>query len=225
MHFFCTAATFYFPTEGLFSRALGCGTRRGQGACTLHASLTSGRAPWPALWAFKVATSWLFSLDRFPSSQSQASPWKTNTVQLVFLFFTVLSLCCCSLKHHSSPQRLGNHDTAAAALQAFPFVAATNCASACVCVCVRVRVRVRACACFCVSSTQSEPETLSRREAQFQLFSVIFLYAALTAVAVYLYQTVRFGRCGSHGTTAAVYPKVFFLWQLRTVIVYAWVRG
>ena len=173
VHFFCTAATFYFPTEGLFSRALGCGTRRGQGACTLHASLTSGRAPWPALWAFKVATSWLFSRDRFPSSQSQASPWKPHTVQIVFLFFTVLSLCCCSLKHHSSPQRLGNHDTAAAALQAFPFVAATNCASACVCVCVRVRVRVRACACacacvcvlLCVIHTIGTRNTLKKRGA------------------------------------------------------------
>ena len=73
-NFFCTSATFSFPAA-VVSRALDCGVHRGA-ACILHASLGPGRAPWRALWAFKVVASWLFSRDCFPPSRSQAGRWK-----------------------------------------------------------------------------------------------------------------------------------------------------
>ena len=56
-----------------------------------------------------------------------------------FRFFSVcfvVSLCWC--KHHSSPQTLSRHGATSAAPQDFPFVTATNGASACLLLCVSV---------------------------------------------------------------------------------------
>ena len=134
----CTKCTFCEYRQPLlfrprvFSRALGCGH---EGGPRVHygASVAPRRVPWRALWAFKVAASWLFLRDRFPPSQTQAGPWKPPNLSH-FHFFTSLLLF---LKHRSSYQRLGSYRTTAA-LQVFPFVTATNGASACVCVSVRV---------------------------------------------------------------------------------------
>ena len=87
----CTTSAFFAHRQPLlfrplvFSRAPGCGARRGA-ARTLGASLGPVRAPWRPLWEFKVAASWLFSRDRFPPSQSQAGRWKprkTNDQQVL----------------------------------------------------------------------------------------------------------------------------------------------
>ena len=56
MYFFYAHRQPFFSRPRLFSRDLGCGARKGS-ACVPHASLGPGRAPWRALWAFKVARS------------------------------------------------------------------------------------------------------------------------------------------------------------------------
>ena len=89
MHLVCTLASVPPMTEGLFSRSLRRGTQGGAVHCTLHASLDPGRAPWRALWAFRVTASCLFSCYRFSPSQSQAGPWRPQTA-----FFSYLHLFC-----------------------------------------------------------------------------------------------------------------------------------
>ena len=61
----------------VFSRALGCGARRGAPVCD-GASVGPGGAPWRVLWAFKVAKSGKYPQGRFPRSQSRPRQWKTN---------------------------------------------------------------------------------------------------------------------------------------------------
>ena len=91
------------------------------------------------------------------------------------------------LKNHSSCQRLGSHGTTAA-FQAFPFVAATNGASAC----GFLRVRVCACRSFWDPTTVGTRNSLKNRGV-IQLLMLFFFVAMLSAAAAWcLYHTASF---------------------------------
>ena len=102
------------------------------------ASLGPNRASWSVLWAFIVARSWLFSRGRSPPSQSQPERWKPTEKKSERNNQQVFACFCCE---YDSSHLRGSHVTTAASLQAFPFVAATNDAFACVRACLSVSHR------------------------------------------------------------------------------------
>ena len=111
-------------------------------------------------------------------------------------------------KYHSSRQRLGSHGTTAAP-QAFPFVTATNGASA------RGFVSVCGCACVIVgsyNSSRSQEQSPEQGGCSAFFFLLFFVLAVLSAAAaVCLYHTVSFWPCGSHGRTVAVLRGIRFV--------------
>ena len=123
----------------------------------------------------------------FPLSRPRTSP----------LCMGVLYSPTLLMRYRSSPERLRVHGTTAA-LQALPFVTATNGAFACVCAGVRV----------CMSSYsrilalqryKKHEQSVSTREVQLQLFFSHFLFPA-TIPAASCITPYAFGAAATHGT-------------------------
>ena len=120
----------------VFSRAFGCGTRRGP-ACTPRRKCES-RADCVACAAgVQSREMWQVIAGLLSDELEPTRPMQTPTVSFCSFFHPYLLLF---FKNHSNHRMLGSHGTTTA-LQAFPFVTATNSASAC--------VRERACVCVC----------------------------------------------------------------------------
>ena len=117
----------------IFSRALGCGARRGP-ACTLR------HKPGPRLGSVarglgaQSRASWEMITGSVSASPSLARQWKPHDLRLLL---SVLLLLCItpSLKLSSSLLRGSHGTTVAVAHQALPFLMATDGASVCVRVC------------------------------------------------------------------------------------------
>ena len=58
----------------------------------------------------------------------------------------------------------------------------------------------------------------------FSTFLFFFFFAVLSVAAVYVYHTESFGRCDSHGTTAAVVQAVRFVTAANGAYVIVCVR-
>ena len=191
--------TFFGPLHAfhrrpwVFSHSSGCGARR-RPIGTLRR--TPGSRPSSAARALdgrsplSLASNHGIAFRPARANQARANPKNVSK----FFIFSPLMLF---LKYHNSCERLGNQGTTAAALQAFPFVTATNGASKC------GFMRVCACACVCLSVIVASYSSIvgarntavSRREVwcclSFSLFSVLLMSAAAAAAAaVYLYHTV-----------------------------------
>ena len=125
MHFSCTLETVSLAAAGRFSRSRLRGTQGASGYTTAQvwvAARLRGARP-----------------GRFKSrdlASHHGRPMESPKTPFVFQFFTSLLLF---LKHYSSCPRLGSHGTTTA-LEAFPFVMATKCGSACVFVSACVRM-------------------------------------------------------------------------------------
>ena len=123
---------------GVFSRTLGCGARRGP-ACTPRCKC--GSRPSSVARALGVQSSeiWQVTTGSLSGQLAPTKPVQTPKMAcFVFSFFTSFAAVF-DMKKHSNQQRLGSHGTTAA-LQAFPFVTATNGAFAWVCAGVHVHM-------------------------------------------------------------------------------------
>ena len=131
----------------VFSRALGCGARRGP-ACTPWCKC--GSRPGSVARALGVQ-----SRDRFPTSSSQPGPFKP---QMLYLFyFSPLSAAVFEVPQQPSKARQPRYNS-----RAIPFVTATNGASACGFVSVRVCPSL-----FEPTAVGTRSTAVSRTEVQF----------------------------------------------------------
>ena len=120
-HFFSGIQNFLFRSR-VFSRALGCGARRGP-ACTPRCKC--GSRPGSVARSLGVQSYEIWQ-ENTGSLSDQLEPTRpTQNPQMGFFPLIFHLSLLLFLKCHSSRQRLGSHGTTAA-LQAFPFVIATN---------------------------------------------------------------------------------------------------
>ena len=139
--FICMECTFFAHSHALlfrsrvFSRALGCGARRGP-ACTHGASF----GPWPCSVARALGvqshSSWQVITGMHSASPSLAGQWKLHNVLFyLLLLFHVLITTCLTL---SSSLLGGSHGTTAIAYQARLLLRRPRTVHPCVCVFVLV---------------------------------------------------------------------------------------
>ena len=189
----------------VFSRVLGCGARRGP-ACTPRCKC--GSRPSSVARALGVQSSeiWQVTTGSLSGQLAPTKPVQTPKMAcFVFSFFTSFAAVF-DMKKHSNQQRLGSHGTTAA-LQAFPFVTATNGASACGFVSVRVFARVSSSAALSEGIIRRQRKILQQKEPGTQS-QQHRCHSAFIAHVYFCYAV----RCGC---VPVSHRKLFTLWQPR----------
>ena len=179
-HFFWTFARFSPAAVGFFSLLWLRGTQEAHRYITTHAWIPaelcgtcSGRSK-----PLSLASNHGIAFRPARANQARANPKNVSK----FFIFSPLMLF---LKYHNSCERLGNQGTTAAALQAFPFVTATNGASKC------GFMRVCACACVCLSvivasySSRKQDHSFRNKGAN-NIFLFFFILATVCCLLLLL---------------------------------------
>ena len=166
----------------VFSRALGCGARRGPD-CTPRRNFGSRAGSVARTLGVQSREIWLVTTGSLSDQLEPTGPMQ-NLENAIFSFLTCL---CCCFGSTTAPvrQRLGSHGTATV-LQAFPFVTTTNGACACRCVCVRVSVS---------DPTAAGTRQSSLRKQRYRCHSALSLHFSLSLCCLLLlclYHTVSF---------------------------------
>ena len=115
----------------LFPHALGCGARRGAGRVYTRHKFGPRMGSWARALGVQNCASWQVIAGSLSADPEPTRPMESPQISILSLFCALLLF----LEYHAAAvkSRLDSHDTAAS-LQAFPFVTATNGASASVCV-------------------------------------------------------------------------------------------
>lgn len=133
----------------------------------------TGSRPGLALWAFKVAASWLFSRDRFPPSRSQAGPRNPQTV--IISYFYLRTRLHITLMFFQAPSKAYRQPRNSSRAPSF-----SRSDSHKWYFCMRVRERARARVCISYSNTVGTRDSLKKRGA-----TVIFVRTVYTLVLQY----------------------------------------